>query len=74
MAMPFVVLLSTARMNNRVAKLKKKRLIKHIVTISVAFSILFALIIVTGIMLTFELPPNNQKFTLKEIDMSEDKG
>lgn len=74
MVVPFVVLLSTTAMNNGAVKLKKKRLIKHVVTISVGFTIVFALIIVTGIVLAFELPPTNQKFALKKINVSDDKG
>ncbi|CAG9532910.1 unnamed protein product [Cercopithifilaria johnstoni] len=72
MVVPFVILLSTTGMNNGIVKFKKKRLIKHFVTIAVAISILFALIVVTGIILLLELPPNNQKFAFKKIDVSED--
>ncbi|VIO89915.1 Uncharacterized protein BM_BM18082 [Brugia malayi] len=60
-------------MNDSAVKLKKKRLIKHVVTLSVITSILFALIIVAGIVLIFKLPPNNQKFTLSTIDLSQDQ-
>ncbi|KAK6113500.1 hypothetical protein QQG55_51870 [Brugia pahangi] len=73
MVVPFVLLLSTTEMNDSAVKLKKKRLIKHVVTLSVITSILFALIIVAGIILIFKLPPNNQKFTLSTIDLSQDQ-
>ncbi|EFO15054.1 hypothetical protein LOAG_13460 [Loa loa] len=72
MVVPFVILLSTTGTNNGFVKLKQKRRIKHIVTISVAVSILFALIIVTGIILAFELPPKNQKFILKKANASQE--
>ncbi|VDP26750.1 unnamed protein product [Onchocerca flexuosa] len=62
MVMPFFVLFSTTGTNYNVMKLKKKKPIKHIVTISVVISILLALAIVTGIILAFDLPPKNQKF------------
>ncbi|VBB31420.1 unnamed protein product [Acanthocheilonema viteae] len=73
MVVPFVILLSTTGMNNDVVKLKKKKFIKHVVTISVAISILFALIVVTGVILAFELPPRNQKFPLKKTDTADEK-
>uniref|UniRef100_A0A0R3RPZ1 Amino acid transporter n=1 Tax=Elaeophora elaphi TaxID=1147741 RepID=A0A0R3RPZ1_9BILA len=68
MVVPFVVLLSTTGLNGGTVKLKKKRLIKHVVTISVTISILLALVIVAGILLAFELPPRNEKSTLKKIN------
>uniref|UniRef100_A0A2K6VR71 Uncharacterized protein n=1 Tax=Onchocerca volvulus TaxID=6282 RepID=A0A2K6VR71_ONCVO len=72
MVMPFFVLLSTTGTNYSVMKFKKKKPIKHIVTISVVISILLALIIVTGIMLAFDLPPKNQKF-IHKYNLSQNK-
>ncbi|KAM3727434.1 DNA-directed RNA polymerase subunit beta [Dirofilaria immitis] len=71
--MPFVVLISTTGMNDGDMKLKKNKSIKHIVTISVAVTILIAFIIVIGIVLAFDLPPTNQKFIRKQVDLSHDK-
>lgn len=74
MVVPFIILLSTAGTNNDIVKLRKKRFIKHVVTLSVVISVLFALTVVAGIILAFELPPKNQKFALEKADLSQDKG
>lgn len=72
--MTVVVLLSATEMNDGFVNLKEKRRMKHIVTILVGVTILFALIIVIGIILAFELPPRNRKIATKKVVSSQNDG
>ncbi|VDN45073.1 unnamed protein product [Gongylonema pulchrum] len=72
--MAFVVLLSATEMNGNFEKFKEKRRMRHAVTILVGVTILFALIIVIGIILAFELPPKNRKFAAEKVPLPEGDG
>lgn len=58
--MTYVVFLSSSEMDYDLKRQRERRGIKHIVTIIVAITILFALIIVIGVIFAFELPPRNR--------------
>uniref|UniRef100_A0A915PVQ6 Uncharacterized protein n=1 Tax=Setaria digitata TaxID=48799 RepID=A0A915PVQ6_9BILA len=60
-------------MNNGFVNLKQKRRIKHTVTLLVAIAILIAMIIVTGVLYVFQLPPKNRKLTANDANLLQDE-